>query len=88
MSLLQKCNDTRTNLYQNLLREHRKLKTEHQKVRVGVKDHMNKLIQDKKDLEGKCLPRLSPSVFFTGLTCHWLIWQLRYRRWLLRNKSC
>ena len=57
MSFLQKCNDTRTHLYQNLLREHRKLKTEHQKVWVGVKDHMNKLIQDKKDVEGKFFPR-------------------------------
>ena len=55
----QKCNDTRTQLYQGLLREHKKLKTEDKKLRTGIKEQFNKLVQQVKDLEGKFFLRPS-----------------------------
>lgn len=66
--LLQRCHDTRTQLYQGLLREHRKLKTEDRKLRTGLKEQFNKLALRVKDMESKFFLRLSNP--FTRNTHH------------------
>ena len=61
-SISQDCNNTRTQLYQELLLEHKKVTSENKKLlldckklRAGIKDHVNDLAQQVKDLTGEPL---------------------------------
>ena len=56
LSISQHCNNTQTQLYQELLLEHKKVTTENKKLildckklRTGIKDHVNDLVQQVKD---------------------------------------